>query len=104
MMMKKLLLAAAFVAFASQSLAGSSVSTWTCKHSRYYGYSNCRETLIDVPTPPVRNVEQERLDAQAQQREDAKWEAFCKPTFRTDQFGVRRAIYAAQGCEFGRSE
>ena len=53
---------------------------------------------------PVRDPEQERLDAIALQQENAEWDAFCKPTFTIDEFGVHRAAYAKKGCEFGRSE
>jgi hypothetical protein len=53
--------------------AGSLVSTWSCKYSRFYGYSNCMTTWTRVPDP-VRDLEQERLDAIARQKEDAKWE------------------------------
>jgi hypothetical protein len=31
-------------------------------------------------------------------------DAFCKPTFTSDEFGVHRASYARKGCEFGRNE
>jgi hypothetical protein len=100
---KKLLLILAFAAFASPAFAASWVSTWGCKYSRYYGYNKCRTTWTEIPDP-VRDPELEHLDAMARQKEDAKWEGFCKPTFRTDQYGVRRASYARPGCEFGRSE
>jgi hypothetical protein len=30
--------------------------------------------------------------------------AFCKPSFKADEYGVRRASDATRGCEFGRSE
>jgi hypothetical protein len=43
-------------------------------------------------------------DAAARQREHEKWTAFCKPTFALDEFGVHRASYAKNGCEFGRTE
>ena len=43
-------------------------------------------------------------DAIARQKEEAKWKEFCKPVFRADEYGVRRASYAKAGCEFGRSE
>jgi hypothetical protein len=99
----KLAMIAALMAWASPALAESLVSTSHCKFSHYYGYDNCRTTWTRVPDP-VRNPEQERLDAIAVQKEDAKWEAFCKPKFRVDAFGVRRASYATKGCEFGRSE
>lgn len=100
---KKLAMTAALVACASPALAGSLVSTSHCKYSRYYGYDSCRTTWTKIPDP-VRNLEQERLDELAAQKEDAKWDAFCKPTFKADAFGVRRASYARKGCEFGRSE
>ncbi len=102
MTVKKLMMTVALVACASPAFAGSYVSTWSCKHSRFYGYNNCRETFIEIPDA-VRDPEQERLDAAARQKEDAKWEAFCKPSYKTDEFGVRRATYAKNGCEFGRS-
>jgi hypothetical protein len=103
MTVKKLVLAAALVACASPALAGTFVSTWSCKYSRFYAYNNCRTTWTEIPDR-VRDFEQERLDAIAFQKENAKWEAFCKPTFKADEYGVRRASYAKQGCEFGRSE
>jgi len=103
MVVKKLMMIAVLVVCASPAFAGSYVSTWGCKYSRYYGYNHCRETYTELPDP-VRDPEQERLDAAARQKEDAKWEAFCKPTFKTDELGVRRASYAKHGCEFGRSE
>ena len=103
MNLRKLILTAALVACATPALAESSVLTSNCKYSRYYGYNNCRETWTKIPDP-VRNPEQEKLDAIALQKEDAKWMSFCKPVFRADEFGVRRATYAARGCEFGRSE
>ena len=101
--MKKLMITAAFAACVSPALAGTWVETSNCKYSRYYGYSNCVRTSREV-ADPVRNPEQERLDAAAQRKEDEKWAAFCKPRFTADDFGVRRASYALKGCEFGRSE
>jgi hypothetical protein len=101
--LKKLAMTAALVACASPALAESFTSTSNCKFSRFYGYDNCRTTSTTIPDP-VRNPEQERLDALARQQEDAKWATFCKPTFKADAYGVRRASYAAKGCEFGRSE
>jgi hypothetical protein len=56
------------------------------------------------PALSASSPQQERLDATARQREDEKWEAFCKPTFKADEFGVRRASCAKKGCEFGLSE
>ena len=59
---------------------------------------------IDVRSDPVRNPEQERRDAIAEQKQDEQWDAFCKPTFKADEYGIRRASYAAKGCDVGRSE
>jgi len=54
--------------------------------------------------PSISDPELERMDAIAQNKQDEKWEAFCKPTFKTDQYGIRRATYAEKGCDVGRSE
>ena len=103
MPVRKLILAVALVAWASPSLAGTYVQTGGCKFSGYYGYVNCRTTWSEIPDP-VRDPEQERLDAAERKRELEKWTGFCKPTFKADDFGVRRASYAQKGCEFGRTE
>lgn len=97
------MLIVALAAGASPAFAGSLVETRDCKYSGFYGYSHCTWTSTYIPTP-VRDLEQERLDAIAQGKEDAKWDAFCQPTFRADQYGVRRASYVKPGCDVGRSE
>ncbi|HET7887119.1 MAG TPA: hypothetical protein VFL62_12900 [Bradyrhizobium sp.] len=101
--MKKLLLTAALFAYASPALAGSFVTTSNCRFSGYYGYVNCYATRTYVPDPII-DLEQERREAAERHKEDLKWEAFCKPKFRTDAYGMRRASYTRSGCEFGRSE
>lgn len=101
--MKKLLMTAVLVVGTSPALAGGYVSTSNCKYSHYYGYENCKTTWTEIPDP-VRDPEQERQDSIARQKEEAKWKEFCKPVFRADEYGVRRASYAKAGCEFGRSE
>lgn len=101
--MKTYMLIVALAASASPALAGSLVSTQDCRYSRFYGTSSCFSTLTYVPAP-IRDFEQERIDAAAQAKEDEKWDAFCKPTFKTDEYGVRRASYARRGCDVGRSE
>jgi hypothetical protein len=103
MAVKKLLMSAALVACASPAFAGSYVSTSDCRYSHYYGYSSCVSTWTYV-ADPVRDPEQERRDAIAQQKQDEQWEAFCKPTFKADEYGVRRASYAEKGCDVGRTE
>lgn len=101
--MKKLLVSAVLVACASPAFAGSYVSTSDCRYSLFYGYSSCVSTRTYV-ADPVRDPEQERRDAIAQQKQDEQWEAFCKPTFKADEYGIRRASYAAKGCDVGRNE
>jgi hypothetical protein len=99
---RKLIVAAALVVLASPAFADGFVAS-SCNFSGYFGYSNCRTIWREI-AEPVRDLKQERLDEIARQQDDAKWEAFCKPTFHADQYGVRRATYAKPGCEFGRSE
>ena len=100
---RKLIVSAALLVLASPAFADGFVATSNCNFSGYFGYSNCRTVWRDI-AEPVRDLKQEKLDEIARQQEDAKWEAFCKPTFHTDQYGVRRATYAKPGCEFGRTE
>jgi hypothetical protein len=103
MTVRKFMMTAALVALASPAFAGSLISTSDCVSSRFYGYSKCTTMWTAVPYT-VADPAQQRLDAIARKQEDAKWEAFCKPTFRTDRYGIRRASYAQRGCEFGRTE
>jgi hypothetical protein len=42
----------------------------------------------------VRDPEQERLERAERQNEIAKWQEVCKPVFKADEYGVRRASYA----------
>ena len=100
---RKLVLAASLVVWASPSFAGTYMRASSCKFSASYGYSNCLTTWTHLPDP-VRDPEQDRLDAIARAKENEKWTAFCKPTFARDEYGVHRASYAKTGCEFGRSE
>ncbi len=97
------MLSIAFVACASPAVAGTHVSTKNCAYSHFYGYSSCVWTSTYV-APPFPDAAQERADAIAQAKQDEKWDSFCQPTFKTDQYGVRRASYAAKGCDVGRSE
>ncbi len=103
MTVKICMMIAAFAVAASPVSAGSLVETGSCKYSQFYGYSHCTTTWTEVPDP-VRDPEQERLDRAERQKEIAKWQDFCKPVFKADQYGVRRASYAKPGCEFGRTE
>jgi hypothetical protein len=103
MAVKSLLMVAALIAHASPAIARSWVTTSSCTYSRYYGYSNCQVISTYIPDT-VRDFENEQREATERQKEDAKWENFCRPKFRTDEYGMRRASYAKSGCEFGRSE
>lgn len=66
----KSLIAAALLVYASPALAGSLVTTSSCKFSGYYGYSNCQATMTFIQDP-VRDLEQERQDATERHQEDA---------------------------------
>jgi len=45
------------------------------------------------------------LEDTAESRErDRKWVDRCKPVVRQDAYGVGRYVYAARGCEYGRTE
>lgn len=39
-----------------------------------------------------------------QRANDAAWVKFCQPKFVRDKYNVARAVYAHDGCEFGRTE
>ena len=39
--------------------------------------------------------------AEIREREEL-WQARCRPLIQQDDFGVRRYVYAAPGCEYGR--
>ncbi len=57
----------------------------------------------DYGTPPRLKVPDPKEEAAALER-DRKWMARCRPVVRHDQLGVARYVYAAPGCEYGRSE
>jgi hypothetical protein len=99
----KFIVLTAFVVAASPAFATSWVETSNCRYSRFYGFHQCTRTLTEI-VAPARDPERERQEAQAREAEAVKWEAFCKPTFHLDEYGMHRASYAHSGCEFGRSE
>ena len=51
--------------------------------------------------PPAPRVPTEQELAEARERERL-WTERCRPAIRPDEFGVRRYVYAAAGCEFGK--
>ncbi|MGJ4889716.1 hypothetical protein ACQR1Y_16060 [Bradyrhizobium sp. HKCCYLRH3099] len=108
MAVEKILIPALLALSVSPVQARSWVDRSVCQGSRFYGYSRCTYTHTELPpasrdvsfTPsPAARQEEEARDAEA-----AKWEAYCKPVYRHDEYGIRRASYAHAGCEFGRSE
>ncbi len=45
-------------------------------------------------------TDEERAEAA---EKDRRWVAHCRPALREDRFGMKRYVYAAAGCEFGKS-
>jgi hypothetical protein len=95
----------------SQSRAGMRSTETTCHGGRctsttsylpsrpYFGGSMSGATVYDLPSN-AETVE----EAAAREERFQRWEAFCRPVGRLDQYGVTRMAYAHAGCEFGRSE
>ncbi|MCC7348542.1 MAG: hypothetical protein IT538_14205 [Variibacter sp.] len=54
--------------------------------------------IVTIPAP-VTDEEVARSEAR-----HARWASRCRPQFRTDRYGVKRAYYAAPGCDLGRSD
>ena len=94
----------AAVLSAAQPAAAEGVTT-SCVYG--FDYEFCREQkgatgygiplIIQVPAPAA-----DRAGESAQR--ERKWLARCRPAIRHDEYGVGRYVYAARGCEFGRSE
>jgi hypothetical protein len=55
---------------------------------------------LGAPPPPQPPTEQELAASRERER---KWEARCRPRVIEDKFGVGRYVYAAPGCEFGKT-
>jgi hypothetical protein len=43
-------------------------------------------------------------EAAAEEERYQRWIDRCRPVIRHDQYGVARYVYAARGCEFGRTD
>lgn len=95
--MRKIVLALALLTLPSWAHAQGWSATSSCSRNPYS--SNCRVTV--EPIEPPRPLTAEELAAQ--EAEVAKWEGYCKPTKRQDQYGVYRYHYAHEGCDVGRS-
>jgi hypothetical protein len=51
---------------------------------------------VQAPQAPT---EQELAEIRERER---RWQARCRPLIQQDDLGVRRYVYAAPGCEYGR--
>jgi hypothetical protein len=84
---------------ASAVNADAFISSTDCRFGR--GLGGCTTTVVPIPDAGPRII----LVAPSFNAErEAQWEAFCKPTFRTDKLGVTRYVYAREGCEYGRTD
>jgi hypothetical protein len=97
--MKRLIMVA-LAATALSAPAHADGLQFNCRSAAYYGtyMTNC--ALESSPAPRKLTAE----EVAAQEREAAKWEAFCHPVKVPDDEGVIHLRYAHKGCEFGRSE
>lgn len=90
--------------------AETQVSVQKCTRD-YSGASICTTTsgkVEEPPRPKPLNSKAEAAAAAAALKQEneriEKWEAYCQPTGKIDEFGVTRLSYAHKGCEFGISE
>lgn len=65
---------------------------------RLGGVLNCNTTWSQTPEPR-QLTEQEQAESAERER---LWLNRCKPTFKQDDLGVVRYVYAAPGCDLGR--
>ncbi len=81
----------------TDTITGSCVfSPGTAHCVRQFRYNDAGNTGIKHLGEPGTEV------AEARDREKA-WESRCRPALRQDHYGVNRYVYAAPGCEFGRT-
>jgi hypothetical protein len=85
-------------AAAPPALAGG-VDTLSCGGS--WSFFSCVRRLNDRPAEPVAPDPREQAEAAERER---RWLARCRPALRQDRYGVGRYVYAAPGCEYGRTE
>ena len=71
-----------------------------------YRGSSCTNIWHGLTNPYVRRVPLPRSDEEVADlgERDRLWEQRCHPVVRQDMYGVRRYVYAARGCEYGRYE
>jgi hypothetical protein len=94
------------------TFAAKADATTSCKTVPGYQHERvCTTMTIPEAVPPkpfasLPKSEQLEILQDNAEREAriAKWEAFCKPQFSPDRYGVRRASYAHDGCDLGRDQ
>ncbi len=57
-----------------------------------------------APNPHVIRVQPSKEEVAAAEERERQWVARCRPSTRQDQYGVSHYVYAAPGCEFGKTE
>ncbi len=57
-----------------------------------------------APNPHVIPVQPTKEEAAAAEQRERQWAARCRPSLRQDRYGVSHYVYAAPGCEFGKTE
>jgi hypothetical protein len=75
-------------------------------YGRGAGGNSCTRIWHELGNPYIRGIPQptgEEDVAEAAAR-DRLWQARCHPVIRQDMHGVRRYIYSAPGCEYGKYE
>ncbi len=57
-----------------------------------------------VPNPHIIPVQPTTEEIAAAEQRERQWVARCRPSLRQDNYGVSHYVYAAPGCEFGKTE
>jgi hypothetical protein len=66
---------------------------------------SCVKRWGSRPDPYVRRLVPRDPQEEAESAErERKWAARCRPVMKQDRYGVSRYEYAAQGCEFGKTQ
>jgi hypothetical protein len=98
-----LLLSIGAVAPAGAQGSGSVTTTCTGGWSSLSCFKVYRDGVTDPNVRKVPDVRSEREIAEAAEH-DRLWTARCHPVAQHDAYGVKRYVYAASGCEYGRYE
>lgn len=57
-----------------------------------------------APNPHIIPVQPSKEEIAAAEQRERQWVARCRPSLRQDPYGVSHYVYAAPGCEFGKTE